>query len=158
MKNLIITLGITGCGKSSWLKNKHPVVETDDLRIELLGNIDDITQEGFIFKTACKRLAELLNSYDTVYFGATMVDSDHRISFLQSIKDMCVYSFVIDVVVFPSDPKVSIARIKKDLKDGIFRANSIQYIDQQYKQFLHTLDILSNERTFYRKIKYNLLP
>jgi len=36
VKNLVVTLGITGCGKSTWLKEKSPVIETDDLRVELL--------------------------------------------------------------------------------------------------------------------------
>ena len=45
MKNLVVTLGITGCGKSRWLKDKSPVIETDDLRIELLDDISDsVTQ------------------------------------------------------------------------------------------------------------------
>ena len=43
MKNIVTTLGITGCGKSSWLKDKNSVVETDYLRVELLDDIDDYT-------------------------------------------------------------------------------------------------------------------
>ena len=72
MKNLVATLGITGCGKSSWLKDKSPVVETDDLRVELLGSVDDITQEGLIFKTAASKIAQLFDVYNTIFLGATV--------------------------------------------------------------------------------------
>ena len=155
MKNLVATLGITGCGKTYWLKDKSPVVETDDLRLELLDDIDDYTQDGLIFSTAAKRISDLFDSYNTVYFGATLVNSKKRILFLQSIRDMCKHEFVIDLIVFSSDPKVSKERIEKDLKGGIVRANSLQYINKQYEQYLYTVDQLYIEQPFYRNIKIN---
>ena len=157
MKNLFITLGITGCGKSHWLKDKSPVVETDDLRVELLNDINDYTQDGFIFGTAAKRISKLFDSHDTVYFGATLVNSKKRIPFLQSIKDTYKHEFVIHVIVFPSNPKISKERIEKDLKAGIPRANSIHLIDRQYNQYLHTMKILESEKDFYRMTKYKAI-
>ena len=153
MKNLVVTLGITGSGKSTWLNNKNPVVETDDLRIELLNNIDDISQERLIFNTAAKRISKLFGAYDTVYFGATLVDSKFRISFLQSIKNMCKHEFVIDMVIFSCLPKVARERITKDLNDQKQRADSIKFIDDQYEQYLHTMKILDDEKYFYRMIQ-----
>ena len=154
MKKLVVTLGITGSGKSTWLNNKNPVVETDDLRVELLGNIDDYTQEALIFGTAAKRICDLFDTHDTVYFGATLVNSKKRIPFLQSIKDMCKHEFVIDVMVIPCDDKTSKKRITKDLKEGVERANSINLIHRQYNQYLHTMSgVLDDEKDFYRKIK-----
>ena len=154
MKNLVVTLGITGCGKSRWLKNKSPVIETDDLRVELLDDISDsATQEGLIFGTAAKRISKLFDTHDTVYFGATLVDGKHRIPFLQSIKDMCKHKFVIDVVIFPGIPELSKERISRDLKNGVQRADSIQFIDEQYEQYLHTMSNFNKEKDFYRSIK-----
>ena len=154
MKNLVVTLGITGCGKSRWLKNKSPVIETDDLRVELLDDISDsVTQEGIIFGTAAKRISKLFDTHDTVYFGATLVDGKHRIQFLQSIKDMCKHKFVIDVVIFPGIPELSKERITRDLKNGVQRADSIQFIDEQYEQYLHTMSNFNKEKDFYRSIK-----
>ena len=153
MKNLVVTLGITGCGKSTWLKDKSPVIETDDLRVELLDDISNVTQEGFIFGTAAKRISKLFDTHDTVYFGATLVDSKRRIPFLQSIKDMCKHKFVIDVVIFPAIPELSKERITRDLKNGVQRADSIRFIDEQYEQYLYTMNIFNKEKDFYRSIK-----
>ena len=153
MKNLVVTLGITGCGKSTWLKDKSPVIETDDLRVELLDDISNVTQEGFIFGTAAKRISKLFDTHDTVYFGATLVDSKNRIPFLQSIKDMCKHKFVIDVVIFPAIPELSKERITRDLKNGVQRADSIRFIDEQYEQYLYTMNIFNKEKDFYRSIK-----
>jgi len=154
MKNLVVTLGITGCGKSRWLKNKSPVIETDDLRVELLDDISDsATQEGIIFGAAAKRISKLFDAHDTVYFGATLVNGKHRIPFLQSIKDMCKHKFVIDVVIFPGIPELSKERITRDLKNGVQRADSIQFIDEQYEQYLHTMSNFNKEKDFYRSIK-----
>ena len=143
---------MTGAGKTTWLRDKSPVVETDDLRVELLGDIDDYTQEAFIFGTAAKRVSDLFDTHDTVYFGATLVNSKKRIPFLQSIKDMCKHKFVIDVMVFPCDDKTSKKRITKDLNEGVERANSIYLIHRQYNQYVHTMSILDDERDFYRKV------
>ena len=100
------------------------------------------------------KICDLFDTHDTVYFGATLVNSKKRIPFLQSIKDMCKHKFVIDVVVVPCDDKISKKRITKDLNEGVKRANSINLIHRQYNQYLHTMSgVLDDERDFYRKIK-----
>ena len=152
MKNLVVTLGITGCGKTTWLKDKSPVIETDDLRVELLNDINN-EQDGFIFRTAAKRVSELFDTHDTVYFGATLVNSKHRIPFLQSIKDMCKHKFVIDVVIFPGIPELCKKRIANDLKNGVQRADSVKYVDGQYEEYLYTMSNFDKEKDFYRSIK-----
>ena len=81
------------------------------------------------------------------------MDSKYRISFLQSIKDMCKHEFVIDMVIFSCLPEVARERITKDLKAEIQRADSIKFIDEQYEQYLHTMDILDDEKGFYRMIQ-----
>ena len=81
------------------------------------------------------------------------MDSKYRISFLQSIKDMCKHELVIDMVIFSCLPEVARERINKDLKTEIKRADSIKYIDEQYEQYLHTMDILDDEKDFFRIIQ-----
>ena len=152
MKNLVVTLGMTGAGKTTWLRDKSPVIETDDLRVELLNDINN-EQDGFIFETAAKRVSELFDTHDTVYFGATLVNSKHRIPFLQSIKDMCKHEFVIDVVIFPGMPELCKDRITNDLKNGVLRADSVKYVDKQYEEYLYTMSNFDKEKDFYGSIK-----
>jgi len=154
IKNLVITVGISGCGKSTWLKDKSPVVETDDIRKELLGDVSDISQEAPIFDTARKRIAKLFKTHDTVYFGATNVETKHRVPFLESIKDICKHEFVIDVIIFDCDPKVSKKRVKRDLKKGLDRADSLNIIKEQYNQYLKALKKIPKEKGVYRYIHY----
>jgi predicted kinase len=151
MKTLVVTLGITGAGKTTWLKDKSPVIETDDLRVELLDDINN-EQDSFIFGTAAKAICILFDTHDTVYFGATLVNSKHRIPFLQSIKDRCKHKFVIDVVIFPCIPKLSKKRITNDLKHGVLRADSVKYVDKQYEEYLYTMSNFDQEKDFYGSV------
>ena len=152
VKCLTVTLGITGAGKTTWLRDKSPVIETDDLRVELLNDINN-AQDGFIFGTAAKAICIMFDTYDTVYFGATLVNSKHRIPFLQSIKDTCKHKFVIDVVIFPCIPELSKERITRDLKNGVLRADSLGIVDKQYEEYLYTMSNFDKEKDFYGSIK-----
>ena len=66
---------------------------------------------------------------------------------------MCKHEFVIDVVIFPAIPELSKERITRDLIKGVQRADSIQFIDDQYEQYLYTMNIFNKEKDFYRSIK-----
>ena len=66
---------------------------------------------------------------------------------------MCKHKFVIDVVIFPGIPELSKERIIRDLKNGVQRADSIKFIDEQYEQYLHTMSNFNKEKDFYRSIK-----
>ena len=66
---------------------------------------------------------------------------------------MCKHEFVIDMVIFSCLPEVARERITKDLKAAIQRADSIKLIDEQYEQYLHTMDILDDEKDFFRMIQ-----
>ena len=66
---------------------------------------------------------------------------------------MCNYDLVIDAYVFPSDPETSKERIINDLSSNVKRADSVQFIDEQYKQYLATLVALDKiETDFYRTV------
>jgi hypothetical protein len=57
------------------------------------------------------------------------------------------------MVIFSCLREVARDRITKDLKAEIQRADSIKFIDEQYEQYLHTMDILDDEKYFYRMIQ-----
>jgi len=153
MKKLIFTVGITGCGKSKWLSDKEPVIETDEIRKDIFGNINDIQNDGYIFQEARKRIIELFNKCDTVYFGSTMVETKYRIPFIKEIKDKCIHDIEFEAVIFKCDPEISKQRISKDLKNNIDRSNSLEVVDQQYEFYKDTLKSLDKEG-LYSSYKY----
>jgi hypothetical protein len=66
---------------------------------------------------------------------------------------MCNYDLVIDAYVFPCDPEISRERIANDLSSDVKRADSVQFINEQYKQYLATLVALEKiETDFYRTV------
>ena len=151
-KLLVATFGITGCGKSTWLSKCKPVVEIDDLRKQYLGDVNDLSKEKFIFDMAKKHLMELLENCDTVFFGSTNVDSKHRASYFQSLKDEVKEKLGcqldIKLVIFNCDKETSKERIEKDLKDGLDRADSLSLIDKQYDQYEESLKLLKREKLY----------
>lgn len=153
MKKLILTFGITGCGKSTWLKDKSPVIETDEIRKELLGSVNENDKEADIFQESKRQIIKLFKTCDTIYFGSTMVETKHRLPFLKEIQNECPYDIEFDIIVFKSDPEISKQRIQKDLDDGVDRANSLDIVDEQFKFYEEAILILDDEK-IYSKIEY----
>lgn len=153
MKKLVFTFGISGCGKSTWLADKSPVVETDDIRREVFNNVSDAINDGYVFQEARKRIVELFQHHDTVYFGATMVETKHRLPFLKEIQNKCMFDVEFEIVIFKSDPEISKNRVTKDLSDGKDRSDSLQFIDAQYEFYKEALKVLDSEG-IYSSFKY----
>lgn len=66
---------------------------------------------------------------------------------------MSDYEVFIDAYIFPADPKMSKKRITKDLAASVKRANSIQFIDEQYGQYKNAMiGIYNMELGFYRSV------
>jgi len=139
-KKLIFMIGIPGCGKSTYLKDMHPVVETDKLRKIHLGNVNDWSKERFIFDTAIGDILQQFELHDTVYLDSTMVESKHRESMLEKIGGRLDVEF--EAVVFPADMQLSIQRIESDLDVGKDRANPIDYIQEYYNHYIETINLI----------------
>ncbi|NIQ15243.1 MAG: hypothetical protein GTO02_12875, partial [Candidatus Dadabacteria bacterium] len=113
-----------GAGKSTYLRGKYPKVSTDDIRRYILGDVNEVGKENFVFKTAEDIIVNLLKTYDVVYMGATMVETKHRHTFLNAIKSR-VKDVKFTGLIFSVDPEESKRRIQKDLNSGINRASSV---------------------------------
>jgi len=137
-KKLVFTIGIPGSGKSTYLSGKYPVVETAKLRKIYLGDVNDWSQERFIFDIAMRDIIERFDFYDTVYLDATMVETKHRDSMLEEIGGRLDVKF--EAIVFPADIYLSIERIEADLESGKNRANSLDTIYESYNQYNETMD------------------
>lgn len=87
MTELILTVGIPGCGKSTWARDavnmfdrfhNHVIVERDQIRGELTGDIRDHTQEGRVTRVAEERVSKALESGRSVIIADTNLRAKYR--------------------------------------------------------------------------------
>ena len=136
---LIITVGIPGCGKSTWV-NQHKayvkklflykrlytlgrplcgafVVCPDDIRKELTGDITDQSKNNEVWEIAKTRVRAWLNNKYDVILDATNVSTKGRRSFIEGLPECKLFA-----QCFPIAPEEAYARIKKDLDNGVDRS------------------------------------
>lgn len=72
---LIATMGIPGCGKSTWVSRQWfppvKVVNTDAIRVRLTGNLSDQSRNDEVFATAYTEIEETLAVGNDVIFDST---------------------------------------------------------------------------------------
>ena len=149
MKELRFSVGIQGSGKSTYFKDKNPVIETDGIRKELFSNVDNISQEKLIFDTALDRIVESFKENDIVYFDATMGETKHRVTFLKEIKDR-VPGVELTGVIFKVDPEVAKKRIQNDIDSGADRASSIHLVDEYYEYWKETMELIKDKKVLFK--------
>lgn len=89
---IYMTVGLVASGKSTWCeKNKDKlnavVHSSDDIRAELLNNINDQTQNDKVFRILHKRIKDDLRAEKNVIYDATNLNRRRRIAFLRELKN-----------------------------------------------------------------------
>ena len=83
---LIVLIGISGCGKSTWAaKTGLPVISSDTIREELFGDESVQANPALVFEIAHTRVIELLKQNEHVIFDATNVTSWSRAALLDKL-------------------------------------------------------------------------
>jgi len=148
----IIPVGISGSGKSRWIKlmrdttknlniDEFVVISSDEIRRELTGSISDQSRNRDVFPLAFERSVEALNAGKSVIFDATNVTSKTRKQMLDYLKEHVTRDFDAFAKVFDGDPEISKERIAKDIEAGVDRSNvPPEAIDRQHGNFLADLD------------------
>ena len=141
---LIITVGIPGCGKSTWV-NEHKggafVVCPDDIRREITGNITDQSQNDKVWAIAKTRVFAWLNNKYDVILDATNVSTKGRRSFIEGLPKCRLVA-----QCFPMAPEEAYARIKKDLDAGVDRSVvPEELVYRMYGEYLYTVKVLKSE-------------
>lgn len=136
MKRLYVTIGISGTGKSTYLK-KHfddrVIVCPDDIRKELLGDISNQSDQVIVWATATKRIKDTLDKYGEAVLDATNVNAKYRRGFLTPFKKPDIETIAL---VFTPDANISKTRVKKDVEKGKDRSEvPPNVIDKQLKDF-----------------------
>ena len=144
MKQLYLTIGISGSGKSTYLK-KHfkpeVIVNPDSIRKELAGDTSDHTMEAVVWATATKRIKDSLEKNGIAVLDATNVNARYRRGLLSPFKKMSDVETI--ALVFPSNSELSKGRIKKDVEFGIDRSRvPDDVVDKQLKDYERGYDAL----------------
>lgn len=147
---LIIPVGISGSGKSTWIKSienqGYEVVSPDEIRLELTGDMSDQSKNKEVFATAYQKTADILNSNKNVIFDATNIESFLRKDLLNFLKQNVNTEFDAIAKIFNANPDISKERIKRDIDSGINRANvSPESIDVQYQKFINDLNKVESD-------------
>ena len=120
----IMTVGIPGSGKSTWIGSQTEdestiVVCPDLIREELTGSVSDQTQNGKVWWIAKQRVIEGLNSGKNVILDATNVDGKQRRKFLQGLPS----GIGLKAKIFNVDPEEAKRRIKEQIDKGENRSD-----------------------------------
>lgn len=145
MPDIIMTIGISGCGKSTWTKTMegsgYTVVCPDDIRREVTGSISDQSGNAQVFTIVDQRIQDILKNGGKVIYDATNLNTRFRRDFLKKYSN-----YRIACKVFKSDPKISKERIRKDLLNNVDRSNVPDHvIDRQYEMYLKALNDIKKE-------------
>lgn len=119
MKTLIISSGIPGCGKTTYLKNltafqPNTFISSDLIRQEVTGNMSDLSQDrSKVWPLAYQRLTNALNSNtpeaNTIVFDTTGLTQSARKNVLDIVKDWG-QSVSLKVKEFMADVETCIQR------------------------------------------------
>ena len=88
---LFFTVGFPGSGKSTWLENNKEklnmvIHSSDEIRAELLDDVNDQSKNDLVFKTLHSRVKEDLLNGKNVAMDQTGLNRKRRIAFLQELK------------------------------------------------------------------------
>lgn len=137
----IITVGISGSGKSTWIKSynnsNYIVVSPDEIRKQITDDPKSREKVSDIaFEVAYKRIIFALNKGMSVIFDATNTISYHRKKMLNIIKNNVMIDFNAYAKVFNEHPNICKERVRNDINNKIDRSDiPSKVIDKQYKQF-----------------------
>jgi predicted kinase len=159
MKKLYYTIGISGSGKSYYIKNhflydfpilknfllennlelENIIVSPDNIRREICGDVNNHTKENIIWKLAELRTNNILNKYGYVLFDSTGTKLK-----LRHFTNKIYYDEKI-ALVFKANLKLSITRITNDINNNIDKSNvPILSINKQYKDYKNS--VIKNDK------------
>lgn len=140
MNKLYMLIGLPASGKSTIAKELSKsegaiIVSSDEIRQELLGDINDQTQNGKVFEEVEKRIKEgLLNG--NVIYDATNINYKKRRAFLQKLNKMEVEKIAV-LVATPYEECLArnANRDRRVPEEVIKRMYESFYIPQYYEGF-----------------------
>ena len=146
MNTFYMMVGLPGSGKTTVSKKLSKeynaiVISTDDLREELLGDVQDQSSNGLIFQEAIHRIIENLKDKNVI-FDATNINYKKRMSILQQLKNV---RKIAVLVLAPIDECLerNNNRDRKVSTDVLDRMAQNFYVPQLYEGF-NDIKIINN--------------
>jgi predicted kinase len=97
---VVITFGVSGSGKSTWIKENladHTVISLDALRTELAKSREDQSQNSKVIQVGKEQLKTLLRSQSKIVWDATNLRRDFRQQIISTSRQ---YGALITLVIF----------------------------------------------------------
>jgi len=143
--DVILPIGISGSGKSTWIKSlpkdKYIVVSPDEIRKEITGSISDQSKNKEVFQEVDNKIKEALSQGKQIILDATNLNTKLRREFLQKFPNAKV-----SYKLFEANAQLSKERIKRDLENNIDRsAVPDDVIDRQVAMYNQTLEDIKSE-------------
>lgn len=101
MPFLIMMCGISGSGKSRLAQMIHDeigvkVISSDEVRAEVLGDVNDQTKNGEVFEIVHKRVLDELNEGRACVYDATNLNRKQRIAFYKKVpKEIPIFVYLV---------------------------------------------------------------
>ena len=120
---IIVPIGIPGSGKSRLYKKRYSqyeLISTDDINIEITGDINDYSRMTDVHNEVSKRITECVENDRSFYYDNCNVYTESRMNFSNQFKGTGIK---IVYVVLPCDVEVCLNRIEEDIKNNVERAD-----------------------------------
>lgn len=148
-KVVVLPIGTSGSGKSTWIKtlpkNKYVVISPDEMRVEFTGDMNDKSKDTEIYKAVITRTLKAIADGKQVIIDSTNLQKERRRDFIDSVR-AADSSIDIQYKLMPLNPEVAKQRIKKDIADGVDRANvPDSTIDRHAKLYTDMLNDIKEE-------------
>lgn len=162
-KDIILPIGTSGSGKSTWIKslpkNTYFVISPDEMRVEFTGNMNDKSKDEEIYEELNRRVINAIFTGQKVIIDSTNLQRDRRRNMINVIKG-AIPDANIMYKLMPLNPELAKQRIKNDITSGVNRANvpdsTIDRHAELYKQMLK--DITEEDIEEYDNTKDQRVP
>lgn len=153
-KTLILTVGIPGSGKSSWIeKNNYtniPVVSRDVIRFQMLGNSKDdyFSKEDAVWKEYVHQIQCYLNNNSSVIADATHITKASRKKILDALNlddktdiNIIYFDVPLDVCLERNAKRTGLARVPDEAIKGMYNKLTAPSFNEKYLyNWIHTIN------------------
>lgn len=146
MSNLVMLVGLPGSGKSTWALNSGVrTFSSDDIRLELFGDVNDQTHNKEVFDELQRRTKECLSSGVDCIYDATNISRKRRMAFLREVdghNKTCVL-FCPPVELCKARNLLRERRVPEEVIDRMVRNFEVPYVYEGWNQIV----FVPNEQT-----------